>query len=243
MVGNGYATLHAVRVSITPRAPGAPQATQPTLTASRGPPLHQRARHPSKESSEGAPRGVGSTVKSWDGMNCQTRGVCFGVSRVSRICYPSNISRCYIISRICSETPEISLTTHPWTPASSFLAQAEGEAVRGAVVGGILVHWSAKSFSEPRHAHCAAVRHCACGCQRFHLIGRCCNQRRWRCQARATSPLPSLVVGRCASSSHDRRQVNIRCQECADVRCTKSWKLTRSKPGGTSSWCEMRGIY
>ena len=53
---NGYATLHTVRVSITPRAPGAAQATQLTLTATHGPPLHQRARHPSKELSEGAPR-------------------------------------------------------------------------------------------------------------------------------------------------------------------------------------------
>ena len=53
---NGYATLHTVRVSITPRAPGAARATQLTLTATRGPPRHQRARHPSKELSEGAPR-------------------------------------------------------------------------------------------------------------------------------------------------------------------------------------------
>ena len=54
--GNGYATLPTVRVSITPRAPGAAQATQLTLTATHGPPLHQRARHPSKELSEGAPQ-------------------------------------------------------------------------------------------------------------------------------------------------------------------------------------------
>ena len=47
-----------------------------------------------REVKRGGGVGVGSTVKSWDGMNCQTRGVCFGVSRVSRICYPSNISRC-----------------------------------------------------------------------------------------------------------------------------------------------------
>ena len=53
---NGYATLPTVRVSITPRAPGAAQATQLTLTATHGPPLHQRARHPSKELSEGAPQ-------------------------------------------------------------------------------------------------------------------------------------------------------------------------------------------
>ena len=82
-LSNGYATLHAVRVSITPRAPGAAQATQLTLTATHGPPLHQRARHPSKESSEGAPRGVArrkhGEIMGWDELpNEGVRGYAFG---------------------------------------------------------------------------------------------------------------------------------------------------------------------